>query len=155
RTFKRDSNAVPDERHVEILPAIALHHTLHLSLLEVDPVALDADRTVLPTAPADAAQGDTIVVLGYPQNDSARNPLFVSSIFGNRFGVRRAAPGEVIAAESSRFYHDCSTLGGNSGSPVVSLKTGELVGVHRSADLIDRNESVPGTALGPFVQAHV
>jgi hypothetical protein len=153
--FKREFNAIPDERPVEIVKVIAVHETLDLSLLEVDPVALDADRTVLPMAPADAAQGDTIVVLGYPQNDSARNPLFVSSIFGNRFGVKRAAPGEVIAAESSRFYHDCSTLGGNSGSPVVSLKTGELVGVHRSGDFMYRNESVPGTALGPFVQAHV
>src|SRR5262249_2718761 len=61
--------------------------------------------------------------------------------------------GEVIAAESSRFYHDCSTLGGNSGSPVVSLKTCELVGVHRSGDFMYRNESVPATSLGPFVQA--
>ena len=135
-----------------IVKVVAVHETLDLSLFEVDSVTLDVDRALLPMAPADAAQGDTVVVLGYPQNDSARNPLFVSSIFGNRFGVKRAAPGEVIEVKGSGVYHDCSTLGGNSGSPVVSLKTGQVVGVHRSGDFMYRNESVLGSGLSAFVQ---
>jgi hypothetical protein len=88
-------------------------------------------------------------------NDSGRNPLFVSSIFGNRFGVKRAAPGEVIDPGGQGFHHDCSTLGGNSGSPVVSLKTGQVVGVHRAGEFMYRNESVAGTGLGAFVRANV
>jgi hypothetical protein len=153
--FKREFNAIPDERPVPVVQVVAVHETLDLSLLEVDPVALDVDRTVLPMAPADAARGDPVVVLGYPQNDSARNPLFVSSIFGNRFGVKRAAPGEVIEVKGWGVYHDCSTLGGNSGSPVVSLKTGQVVGVHRSGDFMYRNESVLGSGLSAFVQAYL
>jgi len=153
--FKSEWNVVPDERPFDVVKVIAVHDTLDLSLLEVDPVPLGNDRKVLAVDSAPAAKGDAIVVLGYPQNDSARNPMFVSSIFGNRFGVKRAAPGELIAAKASGVYHDCSTLGGNSGSPVVSLKSRQIVAVHCACSFMFRNESVPGPGLGEFIKPHL
>jgi len=153
--FKSEFNAVPDERPFDVVKVVAVHETLDLSLLEVDPVPLGNDRKVLPLAPEQATKGDAVVVLGYPQNDSERNPMFVTSIFGNRFGVKRVAPGELIDVKASGVYHDCSTLGGNSGSPVVSLKSRRVVAVHRSGSFMFRNESVPGAGLGAFIQANL
>ena len=39
--------------------------------------------------------------------------------------------------------HDGSTLGGNLGSPVINLKTGEAVGLHFSGLLVKSNVAVP------------
>jgi V8-like Glu-specific endopeptidase len=81
--------------------------------------------------------------------------MFVTSIFGNRFGVKHVAPGELIDVKASSVYHDCSTLGGNSGSPVVSLKSRRVVAVHCSGSFMFRNDSVPGAVLGAFIQANL
>ena len=153
--FKREFNAIPDEAPVEIVEVAAVHATLDLALLRVDPITLAVDRRPLEVAPTDAATGDRVVVIGYPFNDTQRNPLFVPAVFGNRFGVKRAAPGEVVRVAEKVLFHDCSTLGGNSGSPVVSMETGQVVGVHRVGHFMYRNESVPGSDLGAFVRAHV
>jgi V8-like Glu-specific endopeptidase len=153
--FKREYGTRDDEDPVGIVKVVAVHESLDLSLLEVDPIELGPDRKILSLGTEDAVDGDSVVVLGYPQNDSARNPLFVTSIFGNRFGVKRAAPGEVINVKSNGVFHDCSTLGGNSGSPVVSLKTCRVVAVHSSGEFMYRNESVAGSGLRPFVQANL
>ena len=32
--------------------------------------------------------------------------------------------------DESYIYHDCTTLKGNSGSPLINLDNGELVGIH-------------------------
>ena len=77
------------------------------------------------------SSGAYLATIGYPFDD-ARNPLFVQAVFDGKFGVKRAAIGEVAAVGSDRFFHDCSTLGGNSGSPVFSLTSGAVVGPHYS-----------------------
>ena len=41
--------------------------------------------------------------------------------------------------------HDCSTLGGNSGSVVLSLETGEAVGLHFAGRFLEANFAVPST----------
>jgi len=48
-------------------------------------------------------------------------------------------------------FHDCSTLGGNSGSPVFQLETGRVIGIHRSGFFMYRNEAVDGASLDAFV----
>src|SRR5262245_47928637 len=153
--FKREFNVVPDEAAFAVVRVVEVHATLDLALLEVDPVPLSDTRKPLAVAAADAAVGDPVAVLGYPLNDSERNPLFIAGIFGNRFGVKRGAPGEVVRATTGAIFHDASTLGGNSGSPVVSMRTGEVVGVHRVGQFMFRNESVPGSQLGAFVQHYL
>jgi V8-like Glu-specific endopeptidase len=57
--------------------------------------------------------------------------------------------------KASRIDDDCSTLGGNSGSPVVSLKSRQVVAVHRSGSFMFRDDSVPGAGLGTFILANL
>ena len=53
--------------------------------------------------------------------------------FGEEYGVKRLQPGRVVAqSESWWFEHDCFTLPGNAGSPVIDLDTGLVLGLHVS-----------------------
>lgn len=125
----------------------ALHSRLDLALLRIAPAGA---RPVPPLARDPAAPGTDIAAIGYPYKDG-RNPLFVSAIYGSGFGVKRAALGQVTSGAGARLSHDCSTLGGNSGSPLFSLATGEVVGVHYSGQFMYRNDAVPAAEVATFI----
>ena len=138
---------------VRILKVASVHPTLDVALLSVETLPLPAGSAMprLSTA-APSSQAD-VVVAGFPQNDPARNPLFIGAIFGPDFGVLRVAPGQIASLEASGFTHDCSTLGGNSGSPVFDLHTADVVGLHRGGAFLWTNEAVDGPSLAGFVAA--
>lgn len=62
--------------------------------------------------------------------------------------------GQVKAGSEWVLTHDCSTLGGNSGSPVLSRRTGE--GRRRALDgrFLTKNKAVAGATAHEFVAAH-
>jgi endonuclease G len=74
----------------------------------------------------------TIAAIGYPAADARNNQSDQDRIFGNVFNVKRLAPGEVtgILGQGEIFTHDCTTLGGNSGSVLVDVETGTALGLH-------------------------
>ena len=100
----------------------------------------------LPMAPAAAVQeGREVYVVGYPASDSRRNdPEEQRRIFANIFDVKRLQPGKIsgVQPSSSLFMHDCSTLGGNSGSCVVDLETHAIVGLHFSGRFLVANQGI-------------
>ncbi len=100
-------------------------------------------------AARDASQHDPVAVLGYPALDTRNDGPIMSRIFSDVFDVKRMAPGEVSFVESGRnvFEHDCSTLGGNSGSPVINYETGEAVGLHFSGRFGVANFAVKASAV--------
>lgn len=153
--FRQEYQTVPDEQPYDVVDVCALHESLDLCVLEIDPVELNSDRELLVLSKDDVIAETNVAVIGYPQDDSFRNPMFVTAIFDGRFNVKRVAPGEVVAVDAgmSVFDHDCSTLGGNSGSPVISLATGQLVGVHAAGYFLLRNESIAVTAVRLFVES--
>ena len=57
-------------------------------------------------------------------------------VFDDIYGVKRLQPGTIVTESSEIITHDCSTLGGNSGSPLIDLSTGEAVGLHFSGPLL-------------------
>ncbi|MDH3638387.1 MAG: DNA/RNA non-specific endonuclease, partial [Gammaproteobacteria bacterium] len=63
--------------------------------------------------------------------------------------VKRLSPGRVsgINAESFIFSHDCTTLGGNSGSALIRPATGEAVGLHFSGSFLDNNFAVTSVKI--------
>jgi hypothetical protein len=125
-----------------------------MALLAVEPVSSTPARTPLAVEINPVNEGDGVVAIGYPFDDPARNPLFINALFGGKFGVKRAAPGEVLRSSRTSIFHDCSTLGGNSGSPILSMKTARVVGLHRDGFFMYRNEAVDGASLGEFVSQH-
>lgn len=147
--FQREKGTTDQpEQIVEIKGVIGIHKTLDIALLEVPKL----DRQVVPIDIAPVAEGTRVVVIGYPAQDPVRNPLFATAIYKGVYGRKRAALGEVLDGSlSPSLFHDCSTLGGNSGSPVFSLETGNAIGIHRAGYFMYRNEAVDGAPLKSFV----
>ncbi len=151
--FKREFEA-PDEDPVKVQKIVAVHEDLDLTLLEIEPgVTRDGRRPLVLEPTAKAAPADPVVTVGYPLEDRARNPEFVDVIFGDRFGVKRTAPGQIVKVGPRSISHDCSTLGGNSGSPVLSMKTAHVVGVHNEGYFLGRNEAVPAAFLDELIRS--
>jgi endonuclease G len=97
----------------------------------------------IPLASAAAGANPSVGVIGYPALDSRiPEPGLMLQIFGNVFDKKRFAPGAVTEVEEVRLHHDCSTLGGNSGSVVLDLTTGEALGLHFSGGFMRSNYAV-------------
>jgi len=79
----------------------------------------------------------------------------VKPLFGENFGVKRAAPGLIVGENTDYYFHDCSTLGGNSGSPLLSMKDASLVGLHHEGKFTYRNEAIKTSLVKDFLQPHL
>jgi endonuclease G len=81
---------------------------------------------------SDAEPEGWVAAIGYPGWDGQRNDAAVMArIFGETYGVKRFAPGRILDWSAGfTFTHDCSTLGGNSGSVLIDLAQGRAVGLH-------------------------
>lgn len=146
--FGQEYGIVPDAAPVAITGVIAVHPTLDMSLLSIK----DQNRTPWRIDNQPTEKAKHVAAIGYPQDDP-RSPVFRDVIFGDRFLVKRGAPGEVRGLGPNAVFHDCSTLGGNSGSPLVDLDTCKVVGLHRDGPLfLFRNEAVDGASLKAFVK---
>ena len=114
-------------------------------------VRSDGARTLaspIELATGAAKDGDQVAVIGYPAADSRiPEPDLMREIFGDHYDKKRLAPGELMKIEASVVQHDCSTLGGNSGSAVVSLDTGKAVGLHFAGRFLEANFAVSGSAI--------
>lgn len=89
-------------------------------------------------------------VVGYPANDLRNNPKDAfHKYFQGQFGVKRLAPGKIMEADhsSETFTHDCTTLGGNSGSVVFNVETGNAIGLHFGGNAQVQNYAVKAAAM--------
>jgi hypothetical protein len=150
--FQREQGGVDAPEHVlPIDGVVAMHDYLDMALLSVPGAG---DRPLIEVATGAVPEGMRVAAVGYPAKDGDRNPMFVGAVFGATFGVKRAAIGEIRdGTRSPDVYHDCSTLGGNSGSPVFSLESGKAVAIHAAGTFMYRNDAIDGDHLSPFVNA--
>ena len=114
-----------------------------ISFFEVEVTSGDA-RLAAPIAlAAQPRTTNNAATIGYPAYDSRiLEPELMEDIFGRIYNKKRLAPGSVTKLEDVRLLHNCSTLGGNSGSAVVDLDTGEALGLHFSGRFLDTNYAV-------------
>ena len=92
--------------------------------------------------------GGFVAVIGYPARDSRiPDPDQMDRIFSGRYDKKRLAPGEIMGTQPTALRHDCSTLGGNSGSAVIALGTGEAVGLHFGGSFLTANRAVPSLVV--------
>lgn len=106
----------------------------------------------IPIYLGDLMSKSELAVIGYPAYDPYRNPLKpsdVTRIFGDIFEFKRMSPGLLLNEEAAPhvFSHDATTLGGNSGSVVLDLKTGHAAGLHFSGVFHEENFAVNGKAI--------
>lgn len=94
-----------------------------------------------------------VAVVGYPGRDPRiPDQDLMAKIFGNVFDKKRLAPGFVTGLENNALMHDCTTLGGNSGSAVIDLLTGEAAGLHFSGVFLKTNYAVPAFLVSSLLK---
>ncbi len=107
----------------------------------------------IPIAPADAADNDLVCVVGYPARAPRSvipNQQLMSDLYQGRFDVKRAAPGFSMGTAGRSAEHDCTTLGGNSGSVLLDFR-GRAVGLHFAGLYEQANFAVPASVLRDFI----
>ncbi|GEP50932.1 serine protease [Flavobacterium noncentrifugens] len=93
-------------------------------------------------------EGEVVVTIGYPARDpDVPDQELVLSVFKNIYDKKRLAPGIILKVKEHELQHDCSTLGGNSGSAVISLATGKAVGLHFAGLYLQANFAVPAAII--------
>jgi V8-like Glu-specific endopeptidase len=123
---------------------------------------LRVDRRTDGTAPPfiqvaanDAADEVPVCVIGYPARAPKRvipDQELMKQLYRDRFDVKRAAPGFTSGLEGGAATHDCTTLGGNSGSVVLDLATGQAVGLHYAGVYEENNFAVRASVLTDYIK---
>lgn len=114
---------------------IGIHGKYDMALFRLEPASGLPEPLPLSSGPGPVEQlpGRNVYVVGYPAWDGRRNdPEPMQRLFSNVYNVKRLQPGGFLRylTNQNLFTHDCSTLGGNSGSPVVDLETHKIIGLH-------------------------
>jgi hypothetical protein len=134
---------------VEIVNVRAVHPILDACLLEIDDTS---EHVALEFSTLTVDETTQVGAIGFPYPDD-RDPLFVTPIFQNRFGVKRAAPGFITGTQAvtNQIFHDCTTLGGCSGAPIISMSDGKVLGLHTGGGFLWRNEAVCASPLAAWI----
>lgn len=150
--FKRDT----DKGHVFNIARIRMIHPYwDMAILEVEGLPDNIRPLSLAVADARDMLRQEVVAIGYPAFDN-RNAVDVQNdLMRNRFQVKRLQPGMLQGGFGTESFgkivnaatHDCSTTGGNSGTAMINLATGEVVALHFAGRYLERNYAVPTGAL--------
>lgn len=101
-----------------------------------------------------ARENDLVAVIGYPARDSRiPDQDLMTRLFGEVYEKKRLAPGQITGVRKGVLLHDCSTLGGNSGSAVVSLKSGAAVALHFAGRFLEANYAVASDTVAERLHA--
>ena len=85
----------------------------------------------VPLAANEAANDELVALVGYPAYDSRNDADAMHQYFKDLYDVKRFAPGRIMKPTAdSVLSHDCTSLGGNSGSTLISLEQKKAVGLH-------------------------
>lgn len=133
------------ERTVAITGVLVRHPSEDVALLEMEAEGPLDGGLRLERRPV-GSLARRVLGVGYPLYGDG-HPPWMDALFENVYGVMRASPGELVGAEDVRLFHDCTTLSGNSGSPLFDLSTGWVIGVHASGKFAWRNTAVSTRAL--------
>ncbi|MEV7521977.1 serine protease [Streptomyces sp. NPDC091371] len=140
----------------DVTEVLGMHQDVDMALLRVSPASsgggeLPSPLALAADAPPDLA-GRPVYVVGYPAADGRRGePAAMSRIFMDVYNVKRLQPGTATAllpeedgaGAGFTMTHDCSTLGGNSGSPVFDLADHRVLGLHFGGRFGSANYAVP------------
>lgn len=152
KEFGTDSTGFP------LIQCMMVHPYWDMALFRADLPDEIVPLRITTSATGDLLKRD-VVVIGYPAFDPERNdPQVQQEIFEGKYNVKRIAPGRValrkkpigsswLSVTVEAMAHDSSTLGGNSGSAVVDVATGQIAGLHFAGRYLVENYAVPGIEL--------
>ena len=152
--FRREHDR-PTGPTLTVRKVVMIHPYWDMAILAVDNLPSTCKPLKLSLVDARDLIGHDIFVVGYPAFDY-RNPTDVQQdLMNGRFGVKKLQPGELQDGMKTSSFgkivlaatHDCSTLGGNSGSAVIDLDTGDVLALHFGGRYQEQNYAVPASEL--------
>jgi len=150
--FKRQVDAPDDERtaYLSVRAVEMIHPYWDMALLRVDGLPTDRMLRLSVKSPEELLDRN-VVVIGYPARDERSDVALQDRIFNRTYNVKRLQPGVIRTRAKVQSFentvnavtHDASTLGGNSGSAVIEVDTGEIVALHFAGEYLKANYAVP------------
>ena len=150
--FKRQIDAPDDDRtaYLSVRAVEMIHPYWDMALLRVDDLPTDRMLRLSVKSPEELLDHN-VVVIGYPARDERNDIALQDRIFNRTYNVKRLQPGVIRARARIQSFentvnaltHDASTLGGNSGSAVIEVDTGEVVALHFAGEYLKANYAVP------------
>jgi endonuclease G, mitochondrial len=108
----------------------------------------------IPLSMAEVSARQQIAVIGYPARDSRiPDQDLMEDLFGDVYDCKRLSPGQIKEVEEDALLHDCSTLGGNSGSVLLELASGKALGIHFAGRFLEANFAVPSRLIEERIQS--
>lgn len=144
--YKAETGSEPYE--LPIIEVIAVHENeaTDLALLRISSGDVGHAPAPLPIAANRSVElGADVYVVGHPKFDDTQTPErqdIQRLVFDNTFDVKRVSPGKLIGREDGWISYDSSTLGGYSGSCVLDLESGQVVGLHFGGSYLRANYAV-------------
>jgi len=135
------------------------------ALLRVNGLPSGAVPLPLSSQPLADGNGRLSAIIGYPALDSetsADEIIQQLDIFRGVFDKKRMQPGRLLGIRDKVSFgqtvkalgHDCTTLGGSSGSALLDLESERIVGLHFDGDYLVANYAVPASALASEKRLH-
>ncbi|UDU21355.1 DNA/RNA non-specific endonuclease [Sinorhizobium meliloti] len=113
-----------------------------VALIEIE-TRTDLSPEPLLLAERPARDRELVATIGYPAYDDRNDLTQMREYFGDLFDVKRFAGGLIMQEPGSIILrHDCTTLGGNSGSSLISLDQKRVVGLHFQGEFGIENAAV-------------
>jgi endonuclease G len=143
-----------EEETFRIARVLHLDKETEIALLEVDGVEenpVNGEPTGLPLEALlseDEVAEQDVVVIGYPGKDvTIPSTETLNRLFGTELEKKRLSPGRIFKVTDKLLKHDCSTLSGSSGSPLVGLNSGLVVGLHLEGQYSVENSAIPAARI--------
>jgi DNA/RNA endonuclease G (NUC1)/phospholipase C len=149
--FKRQKDTPESDSHPLTVEGVELIHPYwDMAILKVAGLPSGQMLSLSAKTPEALVDSDVIVV-GYPARDSRNDLKVQDEVFKGVYNVKRLQPGKVRPRAKIQSFetlvnamtHDASTLGGNSGSAVIDVSTGEIVSLHFGGIYLKANYAVP------------
>ncbi len=137
---------------LEVHRVVLIHPHWDMAVLRVSGLRPGHPALKLGVTPPDELAERDVAVIGYPAQDPRNDLSLQNQIFRGIFDVKRLQPGKLKSRERivdsfgnnvHIVIHDASTLGGNSGSAIIDVGTGEVVGLHFGGRYLKANYAVP------------
>jgi hypothetical protein len=125
-----------------------------IAFLRVSRRASGTTPKFIPVAGADIGPEQLVCVVGYPARASKKvipDQELMKDLYRDRYDIKRAAPGFTMATAGGTSRHDCTTLGGNSGSIIFDLREKKAAGLHFAGLYQETNYAVRASVLREYI----
>lgn len=150
--FKRQVDAPDDDRsaYLVVRAVDMIHPFWDMALLRVEGLPTDGALRLSVRSPEELVDRN-IVAIGYPARDDRNDLALQDKLFHGIYNVKRLQPGTIRPRTQVRSFenlvnaiiHNASTLGGNSGSAIIDVDSGEVVALHFAGEYLKANYAVP------------